>query len=359
MSTCLFAFAALMAIWYHVGKRKNDYGQVWLALSILCWSFSGLAEILYANYNLSNLSQESTFDSNTSRNFVTGFRSIFSLLNSLFILLALPYFKYIPKLLVPLIKSKFWIWIIGLPFVFSLLPTISSIIQHNSNRIISELDVYYGVLTLVFLGFVLWESFSKRRLKLLAYLSLVCIAITFVSQIFKLGNLYINTMLLSAIFKTSLIMIFFALALSWVKDLTEILQIGINDLSLKFDLENKKENRHKVAISGINNLNNDYLKLTRGQYNLLKTFAEKRINNIDDGWLDIKPKGEKRTSKTYDINDHNEIKRLIHGLLDEIYGKALWSKTQHEEPFKNALIEVSDKEDRKIRLKISKDNISI
>jgi len=359
MSTCLFAFAALMSIWWHLGRKKNDFGQVWLALSILCWSFSGLAEIVYTNNCLANIDKHSSSSINIAQNYINGFRSIFSLLNSLFILLALPYFKYIPKILLPIVKSKFWIWIIGLPFIFSLLPTISSIVQQDSNRIISELDVYYGILTLGFLGLVLWESFNKRRLKLLAYLSLICIAITFASQILKLGNFYINTMLLSAIFKTSLIMIFFALALSWIKDLTEVLQLGIGDLSLNFALGKQKENLHKVAVSGINNLDNAPLKLTRGQYALLKTFAEKRSSDTDGGWLNIKPKGDARTSKTYDINDHNEVKRLVHGLLDEIYGKGLWSKTQHEEPFKSALLEQSEKEDRKIRLKIAPQNISL
>ena len=166
-------------------------------------------------------------------------------------------------------------------------------------------------------------------------------------------------MLLSAIFKTSLIMIFFALALSWVKDLTETLQLGVGNLSINFAFANKKENRHTLCISGVNNLNEGLIKLTRGQYNLLKTFAEKRVSAPQKGWLEIKPKSDTRSSKTYDINDHNEVKRLIHGLLDEIYGKGLWTKQQHEEPFKNALLEQSELEDRKIRLKIESNKITL
>jgi len=361
MSTCLFAFLALIAIWYHVGKKKNDFGQVWLALSILCWSFSGLADLLYANNELIPLedSKNNFYFCDFNRINIDGFRSVFSLLNSLFILLALPYFKYIPKPLSPVIKSKFWAWIIGLPFIFSLLPTLNSIYQLHPPRLVSELDAYYGVLTLGFLGYVLWESFSERRLKLLAYLSMICIAITFASQILKLGNFDINTLLLSAIFKTSLIMIFFALALSWIKDLTETLQLNTRDLSFDFALADNKENRHMVGVSGINNLNNGKLKLTRGQYNLFKTFAEKRHANTKNGWLEIKPKSETRSSKVYDINDHNEVKRLLHGLLDEIYGKGLWSKIQHEEPLKESLFEQSDTEDRKIRLKITPENLSL
>ncbi|MFL1896849.1 hypothetical protein ACJRPK_14175 [Aquimarina sp. 2-A2] len=51
-AACLFAFIALMAIWWHIGKKQNDFGQVWLALSILCWSLSGLAEIYFTLSNI-------------------------------------------------------------------------------------------------------------------------------------------------------------------------------------------------------------------------------------------------------------------------------------------------------------------
>ena len=46
---CLFAFMVVMAIWYHIGNRQNDFGQVWLVLSILCWSFSGLVDIYFGS----------------------------------------------------------------------------------------------------------------------------------------------------------------------------------------------------------------------------------------------------------------------------------------------------------------------
>ena len=45
---CLFGFIALLRIWWHIGRKQKDFGQVWLALSILCWSFSGAFEIYFA-----------------------------------------------------------------------------------------------------------------------------------------------------------------------------------------------------------------------------------------------------------------------------------------------------------------------
>ena len=173
-SVCLFAFLALFSIWYHIGKKQDDFGQVWLALSILCWSISGLIEILDWK------------DSNLSLYIKDGLRSVFSLLNSLFILLALPWFRYLPKPFAPLIKSNFWPYIIGIPFAFALLPTLHKMFRASSASIISELDVYYALLTLFFLGFVLWESFVKRRLPLLGWLSILTICITLLAQIYKL-----------------------------------------------------------------------------------------------------------------------------------------------------------------------------
>ncbi len=49
-----------------------------------------------------------------------GFRSLFSLLNSLFILLGLPWFRYLPQRFSAIIKSRYWPIIIGIPFGFAL-----------------------------------------------------------------------------------------------------------------------------------------------------------------------------------------------------------------------------------------------
>ena len=75
-AVCLFAFFALIAIWWQIGKKQNDFGQVWLALSILAWAFSGLLEVYFTG----------VLQTNTL--YLDSGRSIFSLFNSLFILLA-------------------------------------------------------------------------------------------------------------------------------------------------------------------------------------------------------------------------------------------------------------------------------
>lgn len=347
LTVCLFAFIALMAIWYHIGKNQRDYGPVWLALSVLCWAFSGMVEILFLN------------NENTGLPLKEGLRSVFSLLNSLFILMALPWFKYLPKPFAPLIKSKFWPYIIGIPFAFALLPTLQKMFLDRTPSAINELDVYYSLLTLIFLGFVLWESFKKRRLPLLGWLSLLTILVTFVAQVYKFMGNSINLLLFSAIFKTSLIMLFFALALSWVKELIETVIPA--PLTLKLHFKKRRNSNSKsnfeVELGGFPGNAERTVQLTPALYKLLKTFAERKVNT-ESGWLEIKPKNFD-TSKNYDINDHNELKRLVEALLNGLFGNDNWTKEMHFTPLKNTLFEMSENRERKIRLLLPKENLRI
>ena len=346
-SVCLFAFCALFAIWWHIGKLQRDFGQVWLALSILCWSLSGLIDVFFITNGW--LPENAHIHE--------GSRSILSLFNSLFILLSLPWFRYLPEKIEPIIKSIYWKYMIGLPFLFSLLPTIRKMMTVTENLIISELDVYYSILTLMFLMIVLWESFSKRKLKSLAYLSAVSLLITLVAQIYKFSGSEINMLLLSAIFKTTLIMIFFALALSWVRELSENIIPSPRNLFLSlYHLKNDDRYDHIVELKGLMDKEVRTIKLSSSSFELLSKFVKARMSSRDQ-WLEIKPKTDSRTTKDYSINDYNELKRLMIGLLDGIFGKNGWTRDQHENILKDTFFEMSPKRERKIKLRIPPENL--
>jgi predicted Co/Zn/Cd cation transporter (cation efflux family) len=51
---CLFAFLALLTIWWHIGRNRKDHGQAWLAISVLCWTMSGLVEVLFVSQTFIN-----------------------------------------------------------------------------------------------------------------------------------------------------------------------------------------------------------------------------------------------------------------------------------------------------------------
>ncbi|WP_299767447.1 hypothetical protein [uncultured Dokdonia sp.] len=346
-SVCLFACIELIAIWWHIGKMQNDFGQVWLALSVLCWSISGAFEIYFIKTNT------------TSEVIIEGWRSIWSLLNSLFILLALPWFRYLPEAIGHIIKSKYWIYIVGIPFLFSILPTLSRMISGTVIAMINELDVYYALFTLLFLGYVLWESFLKRRLKALAFLALFCILIALVAQIYKIYGTEINLTLLSAIFKTSLIMIFFALALSWVKELAENIIPSSDELYIIFSKNKLPSGKieHLIFLKGFPGTEKRKVKLTPALFELFLKFAQRKHSEND--WLEIKPKNFSMSNKTFDINDYNQVKRLLVAILDGVFGKDSWTVDHHLNPLKTTLFEMSEKRDRKVRLKIHSKNISL
>lgn len=366
---CLFASIALLAIWRHIGRKQGDLGQVWLAMSVLCWSASGLVDMYYSTSFLQSwkgilmelpalsetllseqLVQEEKIQEASSISWNI-WRSVFSLLNSLFILLALPWFRYIPKQIEGLVQSKFWIYIVGLPFVFALLPTLSHLVSPNVSPLIRETDVYYSILTLVFLGMVMWSSFAKRRLPILAWLSLICILITFVAQVYKVAGSEQEVMLFSAIFKTSLIMIFFALALSWVKELSENTIADLNQIRFKLDKSQLSPTQISYEVEMTLGQKVFNFQLTETYYSILEKFIQKRREDQLGGWLEIKPKNETRSGKLYDIQDYNQIKRLLNSILDGIYGKKQWTQELHYESLKEQLIERSEDAARLVRLR--------
>ena len=364
---CGFAALALLAIWWHIGRRTRDVGQAYLAASVACWAASGAVEVGYASDLQAALEAGQPLDTLWSR--LAAWRSVLSLSNSLFILLALPWFRYLPRRLAPLVSSGYWPLVVGLPFALALLPTARQLFVGRPAAIVSELDVYYALLTLAFLGLVLWSSFTRRRLPGLAYLTAVCVAVTVGAQGLKLAADPGNQVVLAAVFKTCLIMLFFALALSWVRELTETAHAGAagqgsggegRGVTAAPPVALALLGRRRVRLTGVLATSSPgAITLTPTLYELLFRFAERRLSEPDGGWLEIKPKQEARPRKAYDIRDHNEVRRLLHALLDGLYGAGNWAREQHELPLKSALFEANPARPRAIRLALAPGAISL
>ena len=152
-------------------------------------------------------------------------------------------------------------------------------------------------------------------------------------------------------------MIFFALALSWVKDLITKVELRAEAIRLKARVtrEGGKIMR-KVLFEGVGNTDHE-VKLSSKNFDLLSRFIKEAKKSQE--WLEIKPRSEKRPNKHYDIHDHNEIKRMLSSVLDQIYGREMWTKTEHFDPLKEALFELDKENSRKIRLKISSEQLSL
>lgn len=154
-------------------------------------------------------------------------------------------------------------------------------------------------------------------------------------------------------------MIFFALALSWVKELSENVLPKPEFIKLSFE-KNKADGRGRnaVIVQGISGNGERTVQLTPTIFNLLYKFAENK-KSPSDGWMEIKPKNFDSGKRTYDINDYNEIKRLLFTLLDGLFGKGNWTREHHLNPLKSVLFEMSEKRERKIRLAIPSENITL
>lgn len=354
---CLFAFAAMLAIWHHITRRtalrQRDPGMVWLAISVLVWVFAGWVDVVQGQQIQSGQTTNSplTFD---------GLRSMLSILNSAFILLALPRFRHTPRLVRPIVQSDSWRWLVIISLIFALVLTLLMLggwIIPLKYTFIYTIDLLYAVFTLFFLGLILWTSFAKRGLPVLAILSVLTIGFTLMAQILKLSDPLFNKVLFNCIFKSVLIMLFFSLALSWVEELskgqsyyrvdTHALLLFSRKVGIKMEY---------VAVLTIPPFwQQARINLTEKNYQLLHRFAERRKDEpTEDGWLEIRPKSG--GTKTFDIKDYNELNRLLENLLQ---GNPITPESE-EDPkklLKDRLFEYGQQ--RRIRLRIPPNQITL
>lgn len=355
-SVCLFSGTALIFIWKSIAQesqQKFDRGLLWLSLAIYVWALSGILDLMYSYQLSGNI---------TALNdpIYQGTQSILSTLNSALILFALPYFKHIPPIVSPIIKSPTWKFLVSITFGFSSIVTllmISGIVVPSKVRFVFSIDFIYAIFTLVFLGFILWESFAKRGLKNLSYLSALAIACTLIAQIFKLDDHEFLRIFFSCTFKTILIMLFFALALGWAKEVAKIIVPNSKEAFLVlFPMnKNRMSSGAQIILTLPPLLQTKKIKLTEKAFQLITTFSTKAMElDETEGWLEIKPKSDKLGN--YDIKDYNEINRLMDQILKEIQAGSVPAE-ELKQQLKTGLFEYSN--NRKVRLKIPSRNITI
>ena len=363
---CLFAFTALMAIWRHFASKqpihRQDKGLVWLALSVLVWAFSGILEIMYGLFSLTDLKEEIIINSG---------RSMLSIANSAFILLSLPYFKHKPnqeslrQILTPR-PWTFWVLLISgifliltllfTGFIYRLSSNESTELQYFLVRAIHVMDVFYAFLTLAMLGLVLWNSFDARNLRILSILTLTCILFTVTAQVFKILEYDFWGMFFSCTFKTMLIMIFLALTLSWVAEaLEEEFLPHPHHIMLRIPPVSNGKKQH-IYLHLPPNITHEPLLLNATPFNLLQKFAQRRSKEAPDGgWLKMKPKG---MDTKHDISSYNQMKSIFKEILNHQHGKDNWSN--HDLNYiRKALIEKHPQKDGYYRLRMIKDNIDL
>lgn len=362
---CLFSGIALLSIWSHITQKDEpgdrDLGLLWVAISIFMWAISGVIDLVDAQ----NI-EKSGAPAETVQIIFDGSRSILSILNSAFLLLALPWFHYKPKWLQFLLQSQIWFFVVIIPWLFCIFSTVlmfARIIIPSSSPFIYLFDFLYAIFTLGFLGIILWESFARRGLRTLAYLSALCIICTLAAQVLKLFagmELEFWRLLLNGIFKTVLILLFFALSLSWVEELSKIVPMPVSEVWLELwqKIGTDRKTVYLATLTIPNWMQNRTITFTEKNFQLLKKFAEKRQqeSESDGGWLEIQPKSLKQDR--YDIKDYNEINRILDAILNDLKGENNWLIVDRQ-ALKKILFEYDSSKSRRIRLRILPSNTLI
>ena len=301
----LIGAVLLLAIYYNIRRRfqqvleeddaqkRVDRGLLYLSLALFVWVLAG---------------SWSLFQDQLGFGYQIGV-SLFSILNNMFILMALFYFHNAPGFIYKNEKNvRLIILIIIVVTVLTLL------LSYWSNTNPTNNIALYAIPDLILSGFLsyllmisCYRTFLHRGLKLVAAISILVIILMFISQLpqvfTQVGNDFINS-LIKLISKTSLISLFLVLATSWVIQLANTpkvteMQIKFLDWSL-IQLSIPSKQFHKVNI--------DFGSKTTQYKNLLKFAIRRKYGTGDEQCILVGASGE--------IKNQTYLSRIIENIND-------------------------------------------
>lgn len=284
----------LIAIWYNIRQRfkqileegekqkRVDKGLLYLSFAMFIWVASGCWAYIW---------NVISFEKTVSYQFGIHFLSI---MNNMFLLLALFYFYYAPRfiynnkkninkiLVVIVITSVF-------TFLFSYFQ--DSISITNGINIIGIPDLILSGFLCYLLGVSFYRTFSHRGLRIVGIISTLVIALMFSSQLSEVfvnyGNDF-NNNLIKIIAKTSLIAIFLVMATTWVIRLANMPKT--NEMTIRFlDWSLVKIS---IPTKGIIEQTIDFGSKTTQYKNLLKLAIRKKYGEGENQSITVNLGGE-------------------------------------------------------------------
>ena len=301
----LIGAGLLLAIWKAIQKRfkhklaneitikRVDRGLLFLSLSLFVWSLSAL----FTYINISYFKNEWL---------ILVSQHIFSIFNSLFLILALFYLDNSPQYLYNNKKSTriiilFLVGLSILSFVLSL--TVGK-------RIGAFPDLLLSTILSWFLAISLYKTFSNRNMKTVAIIAVFSIVILLLSQlsIFAVEHFKFYIYLLRIISKVALIGIFLVMGTSWVLELSEI----PNVTNMKINFTDWNQIQISIPSKGIIDNTIAFGKKTTQFNNLLKFAIRRKFAPENEMCVEVYNGGE-IVSQTYlsrIIENINEILAL-------------------------------------------------
>tara|TARA_R110000823_G_scaffold311718_2_gene437698 strand:+ start:101519 stop:102664 length:1146 start_codon:yes stop_codon:yes gene_type:complete len=304
----------LLALWYNIrarfrqlleeddSQKRVDKGLLYLSCAMFVWVLSGCW-----------IFGGTIFNTTETRGYQLAI-NLFSIVNNMFLLLALFYFYYAPKFIYhnkKNIKKIIWVIIFTSVITFALPFILKESNVVNGIRISAVPDLLLSAFLCYLLGVSFFRTFVYRGLKIIGYISVLVILLIFVSQISEVfltfGNDFSNNFI-KIIAKTSLISIFLVLATTWVIRLASTPKP--NEITIHFlDWSLVKLN---IPTKNIYDQTIDFGSKTTQYKNLLKFAIRRKYAEGDSQTIPVNLGGEikNQTYLTRIIENINDILQL-------------------------------------------------
>ena len=301
----------MLALWYNIRQRfkaileeedarkRVDKGLLYLSASMFVWVASGCWAYIGTGLNWDHTLYYKVGE------------TMFSLVNNLFMALALFYFYYAPGFIY---SNERNISKIIAAIVLTALATFALTLFQPENShywIVGIPDLIISAFLCVLLVVSFYKAFVSNHLHVVAVISIIVLTLMFASQLpqvfLSLDNRFVNT-LLKLVSKTSLIALFLLLATNWVIRLA----LAPRPAEMKIRFMDWSLVRISIPSKDVNDVVIDFGSKTTQYRNLLK-FAIRRKHGDAQTQSILIGMGGEITNQTYlsrIIDNMNQVLRL-------------------------------------------------
>ncbi len=270
-----------------ISVKRFDKGLLFISFSVFVWSFSSLFILVFTKFNTNNW-------------IILISQNMFSILNSLFLILALYYFDNSPEYLYNNKKStkRILFFFIGLSLLSLIIAlTFGETITTYGIRFNTIPDLLLSATLTWFLMLSLYRTFYNRKMKSVAIIAVLSIIVLFVTQVpyvFNFENYSFSIDLAKLIAKTTLIFLFLVLGTSWVLELSQLPEAT----TMKINFVNWNVVELSIPSKNIVNQTINFGNKTTQFNNLLKFAIRRKFASEENMCIEVYNGGE-ILSQTY------------------------------------------------------------
>jgi len=287
-----------------ISVKRFDKGLLFISFSVFVWAISSLLILVFTKFN-------------TSGWIILISQNMFSILNSLFLILALYYFDNSPEYLYNNKKStkRILVFFIGISLISLLIALFfGETINTYGIRFNTIPDVLLSVILSWFLILSLYRTFYNRKMKSVAIIAVFSILVLFITQVPYVFNFedYISIIeLAKLISKTTLIFLFLVLGTSWVLELSQMPEAT----TMKINFVNWNVIEISIPSKNIINQTINFGNKTTQFNNLLKFAIRRKFASEENMCIEVYNGGEilSQTYLTRIIDNINAILSLEEG----------------------------------------------